>query len=443
MFSARRRILNENEPEILPMAFDAAQGATFATVFGALKPVIDSGLTVYIFPVLTLINIYKNYVNWKKYRREINKSLGKKTSLAINILNTLAEISAVTVSSIAAFVTLTIATTFTPAVFLGITTINFVSALGKTIYHGFNWMCGESDTKKNEAHKTAFKKNAIATGVLGVMAAGLGILFFAPPFKLVFWGATVGIAAQATAATVLGGNALVGGYLAYQIHKKQKQQSPIRQQTLLAEATTTKEPLYEPAFKSAFGSKKENELRDKYKNNVRFENLKNNHVDDLARKLEVSDNKNETMLNMIQQVITALFKDLDIISVKGKNYGEIDLLSNGRLPLADITFRPRLLDPQKQKRLDKLLATLLLKEFYEGRTSLKDNLGQPIKHVGQIMKHLEENKKIENVFKSALATDTNPGGMQKLFVVAEHYDALRMNNCENSVARISRSAAAA
>ncbi len=413
MRTVQQRVLNDQEPDVTSEALGVAQGTVFATVFAALKPVVQSGVSTFLFPALTLASIYKNYLAWKNYKREANKNLGKKSSLALNVLTTTAEIVAVSISTI-------VVSAVVPAIFLGISGVNFLSHFGKTLYHGYKWFRSEAGSKKCARHKKEFVSNAIGATISGVMGTAVGILMFAPAFNLVTWGATVGITAQATAATILCTNAIVGGYSIYKIHKQQSLAKKKRQFEFLKNQPLTGDTFKVelenehsfPEKRTGF-SPKEQDLKIKYKQAGKFANLTHDDLGDLNRKLEISNNPKTDLLNFLQQEIDSLVRDLNPRWIEN-GYKNIKL-KDGKLP--HIEFRSTLMSFQREKRLSKLQAVCLLKELVEnGQTSLKDEFGQPLKNIPQLLDYFDQTGKTDDVFKSSFRT---VGRMQKLFVLVE------------------------
>jgi hypothetical protein len=412
MPTVQQRILNE-EPDVTSEALGVAQASVFATVFAALKPIVANGVSTFLFPALTLTTLYKNYREWKKYKREVNKNLGKKSSLALTILTTVAEVVAVTISTV-------VVSAVVPAIFLAISCVNFLSHFGKTLYHGYKWFRAESGSKKCERHKAEFISNAVGATITGVMGAAMGILMFAPAFNLVTWGATVGVAAQTTAATFLGTNAIVGGYSVYNIRKEQAKAKKLKEHTFI-QNRRSEGPAFEvvlenkhdfPEKRTGFTHKQE-KYKIKYERKGKFESLTHDDLGDLNRKLEVSSQPKTLLLQFIQQEINSLVKDLDPSWIK--NGSKNIKLQNGKLP--HIEFRSTFMVFQREKRLCKLQAVCLLKELVEkGETSLKDEFDNTVRNIPQILDYFDRINKTEDVFKSSFRT---VGRMQKLFVLVE------------------------
>ncbi len=422
MVSIRQRILNQKEPELLPLVLDTAQDITFATAFAALKPILDSVIPVALFPALTIITLYKNYLNWKNYRREVNKSLDKQASMGLNILTSIAEVIAVIIS-------LAVASALVPAIFVGITALNFFSHLGKTVYHGWKCLWTKAGTKKNARHKSELKQNAIATGILGTVGTAMSLLLLAPALGWVVWGAGVGIAAQASAATVIGANALYGGYSIFKMYKQQARlpstQTEHTNNRRMTGSINSESFIETPQRTRSVSSPISGKMVEEYQKKGCFESLDHDDLEDLNCKLKFADHPQRILLQLLKQERQSLLNDLHVTWVNDQKDGELKL-KNGLLPIDQMTFgRTSCFDRmQKQKRLDKLHAVCLLEELVNtGETSLKDKSGNVIQTLDQILMYFDEAKKTENVFKSAFRP---VGRMQKLFVlVDEHLDACK------------------
>jgi hypothetical protein len=455
--STRQRVLNENNSKRFRLT-DAVYSSLFATIAALGEMVIASTASVILYPSIALASLYKTYYfDWKNYKYERNKNLTRKTLLATQVLTTGAEVLAVSAGVAAYFGTQLLAAPIISALFVGAIGGRFLSHFAQTIYHGYQWACAESCTKKNEKHKAQFWNHLRATVTLGVMGAVVGFLMFTPAFHLLTLSAGAVVAVKAAGATLLSCNSVKLVHSVYESHQQKKQnlnawrkkrneaqkkRREIREELekkYRSELDQIKPGEYidnfmpefieqEPKFigdplsydKTRADFNGNPRLRFKYREE-RFKSLKDNDVDDLIRALEASDDEKkpkQTLLDLLKQSTDVLVKDLGMDPKKD----QVKLNENGQIEIKKKKSSGFVSYMQAAKRFDKLQAVLLLQALVEqnGKKRVKVQEKDTTWEIGtvhELLQYLRLNKKSENVFHSFLLN----GKVQKLFTLSDYY----------------------
>lgn len=455
--SVRQRVLNENNSKKFWWT-DAIQSGLFAALFATGEMVIASTASAILFPTVALFSLYKTYYfDWKNYKHEKNKNIIKKASLAINVLNTTAEVIAVSAGVAAYFGTQLLALPIISALFMGAVGGRFLSHFAQTIYHGYQWASADTNTKKNEKHKAQFWSHLRATATLAVVGSVIGLLMFTPAFHLLTLSAGAVIAVKAVGATLLSCNLAKLTHSVYESHQQKKRdnkawrmkcgEAQTKRREVRAELEKKCRPMLdeispgqsieslipqfieqEPKFigeplphdktRADFGGNIR--LRFKYKTK-NFQSLKDHDVDDLIRTLEASDEDlkpKQTLLALLQQSSDALLKDLGL----DPKTDVAKLNENGQLAINEKKDRGFFSCLQRATRLDKLHAVLLLTEFVknDGKNIIcikEKNTVNELYTIFDLIRYLKQNKKLGNVFHSFMLN----GNVQKLFALTDYY----------------------
>lgn len=428
MATVRQRVLNEYPKKVRPVAADAVQGGIFAFIFAELEYVLEGPLKLFLFPAAFAISCYKNWVHWKNYKREKNKSLGKTTALIINSISTFAEFIAVSLTLIVAATGFLFLSAFIPAIFLGMIAFNFVSHALQLAYHVGVWAFSKKYTMHSKKHAEQIAHHLRLTLLLGVVGAGIGLLMLTPAFHLAAWSAAFISTCKIIVATIIGLNVAVTAKEAYNIIYKEQKLSEAKSKL----AIKSSQPQQEVKPQSTFSMQKflfpnnAEPLKANYENDL-HKNLKNDDVDDLILTLEASPNNTskKTLLDLLQQAETALLVDLNPkASIKLNPVNERPVIDSASF-----------FDFQQEKRIDKLHAVLLLTKLinddfqkpFTVRIIINNDIrDHSITSVQDLLNYFEAYGK--DVFKSSFA---NHGKIQKLFVLAEHYEQYRALHPKN------------
>ncbi|HSW93538.1 MAG TPA: hypothetical protein VLJ15_04190, partial [Gammaproteobacteria bacterium] len=252
--ATKEAILNTKPPKRKFLGLLGLQGAIFAFVFANIELVLGSPAQVILFPAATGVSIFATYETIRSYRREKNKSLGKKVGVGVALLSTLIEVVAVAaavggymleqkwnlggfnlgyefIPQVTAALTGYALGTFTvvPVMFVAMLGINFLSHFSKMLIHGVKMgLTYHRDkgaySKKFEHHKQQFLDNLRMSVVLGVSGAAVGLLLMTPALHLATLSAGLITAIKVTASTVAGLNGLYTWRNTYQLYKMRKAQ---------------------------------------------------------------------------------------------------------------------------------------------------------------------------------------------------------------------------
>lgn len=409
-----QEILNEKEPSLRLILADTLQSLLLVTT------------QTILFPVIAFIDIYKTYLHCKKYQREKNKNIRKKSLLAIRLLTTLARVAA-SVALVSAYAgTQLLAANIISFIFLGAITTQCLSHLAQTIYHGIRWLCSDRDSKKNEKHKMQFHYHFKSTIVLGAISASFVTSLFFPAFHLVTWSVGMGI---------VGLHALKTGYSVCKIQQQKNQQIKewqekynqarmIRHQARSGLIDKTLENVEGPSpiedkTRAYFPDQT---LRMKYKNYQ--PNLDQDDVKDLVRAMEAMDEidgPKKFILALLRQSIDAILKNLNVDYCCDEKTKQLELDKNGCLPtLWNKNFSLKAY-VQQTKLKDKLHAVLSLEMLIihpkKSLIILEKNKRSIIDTVYDLTHYLKKNNKIENVFQSSLCDSK----IKKLFALVDYY----------------------
>ncbi len=417
---------------------------------------------VIFFPAATAIKIYKTYRDFKKYKHEINKSLGKKTSLAISLTSSVAEVIAVgaLVATYAGVQLLTAGAI--SAIFFGSIAIQFTFSLVKTFYHAVQWAFSEAGTKKNEKHKSQCGKYFQATCVLGAIGASIGVLLVNPVYHLISLSMSMALAVKMISAAIVGINAIKTIHTVYYTHQKKRQYYKAwREKCRLAREKRIEVRKIQQDLKIARGSlldetkefkpneiinllekldaseyvdepPKFNKIRPYFGPNatlrVQYQkhrpDLMKDNVHDLVRSIEANDEVDgpkKAILKLLRQSIDTILSNLAVDCELDPKTQQVELNKNNCLPvMRKNNFY--LFAYQQTELQDRLHAVLLLEALIkkDKKSILKIHENNKISMIYtayDLMQYFKSKKKIDNIFQSFFSDPK----IKELFALVDYY----------------------
>lgn len=459
----KQEILGTKPPKRKFLGLLGLQGAIFSFVYANIEWVLGSPAQIIFFPMATGVSLYATYETIQTYRKEKNKSLGKKVGVAVALLSTLIEVVAVTaavaaytldkwgvgfefIPQVTAAVGLPLATfTVVPVMFVAMLGINFLAHFSKTVIHGVKmastyYRDGGAYSKKFEHHKNQFLDNLRMSVVLGVSTAAVGLLLMTPALHLATLSIGLITAVKATASVVAGLNGLYTWRNTYNLYKmrqaqkKEKAERATAANTVLPEAAPQPPVANQPAPRVVVSN-------NPYAVEGRFTSLRN-HTEDLIRKMEAisgnpysqapsaPESPKRFMLEFIDREKKVLLKAFEeptppagaapaAAPASAKNNDQEEREQEDVQQLKPKFF----LDPRAQSLKDKLqvlgwLETLVLKGSVD--VTYRDGSSKSQTTTAGLLEYVEKNSalKEKNIFSSFT---NNKGGMQKVFALASEY----------------------
>lgn len=378
--TVRQYILNERSTAIQEAA-DTAQLGIFAGIFGGLIPGLGKITEFLLFIGSTLMSWIREGKGFQYFFKNKNKNASGWFNTLLNGILLAVETSAIVIA-LAAFAG--VAAFTAPAMFVAMIGTKLFKHLGNSIYHGFqclkHMMQGTTYTKEYEYHKNAFKGNMKGVAILTTALVVIGFALLIPAaLPTIVIGSLFALSVKSVGVGVLGSFCLLG------VPKPLKNLWNWASKKISGDKNNSQNKSNEKPLSDS--------QKEQYKHSAHFKTI-NTHIDDLIRKLDIlHDEKPQSA----KSFLLSLMKEEGYRIKQGIKTDNVSELEN------NIKFQA----------LKNLIGLINGPIEIEGKT---------ITTVTQLIKHYESQNNLQPILRSYFA---DIGGMQKIFVLADHYLQLR------------------
>ncbi|HEX2549470.1 MAG TPA: hypothetical protein VHM20_06555, partial [Gammaproteobacteria bacterium] len=376
-YTLRQFILNDEPPLDPAQTAEAIKRGFFASVFyhtiNAFKSIALKSI-VLVMTFLSLIEISHDYFYSV---REKNRNANFWFRHILSGVLVAAELIAVTFFVVGTLVSAIIA----PAIFTAITGLKLLLSMTKAAYYGAKvfgaLMENNNDTQQYLYHKRLFQEHLKNTVIAAGLFAGVFVGFLAPEVvPAIAIPATLALGLKWAACSILGSVGILT--LGKKINDWRKSKS---------HPTPNHDPAEEPILSReeyllSHKLKLTDAAKDKYLQNAKLDHLIPSHIDDLLIKMEVTNEKNHTDRNYLAKLITQERLRVSINSDKWNALKMLEKLMNGEnlhLRFQHVTY---------------------------------DNT------VFGFAQYLHDTGALRSILRSSFE---DVGGMQKIFVLVDHY----------------------